>query len=138
VFGAALGVGGADIRIVREDLFLESLAAALSLAVFANPDIKIGSEQTLEMSEIIKKERLKAVAETAVIVNHEINNPLTPILGNIQLIRKEDSLLSDDHIKKLEIIESNVRKISNIVQKYNHISKPEEKNYYGNSNIFEI
>jgi len=97
----------------------------------------LSAQKQLE-KELLEKERLLAITQSFATINHEINNPLTPILGNIQLIRKEDSLLSDDHIKKLEIIESNVRKISNIVQKYNHISKPEEKNYYGNSNIFEI
>ena len=97
----------------------------------------LSAQKQLE-KELLEKERLLAITQSFATINHEINNPLTPILGNIQLIRKEDSLLSDDHIKKLEIIESNVRKISNIVQKYNHISKPEEKNYYGNSNIFKI
>lgn len=97
----------------------------------------LSAQKQLE-KELLEKERLLAITQSFATINHEINNPLTPILGNIQLIRKEESLLSDDHIKKLEIIESNVRKISNIVQKYNHISKPKEKNYYGNSNIFEI
>lgn len=97
----------------------------------------LSAQKQLE-KELLEKERLTAITQSFATINHEINNPLTPILGNIQLIRKEDNLLSDDHIKKLEIIESNVRKISDIVQKFNGISKPIEKTYYENSNIFEI
>ncbi len=97
----------------------------------------LSAQKQLE-KELLEKERLTAITQSFATINHEINNPLTPILGNIQLIRREDNLLSDDHIKKLEIIESNVRKISDIVQKFSDISKPIEKAYYGNSNIFEI
>jgi len=97
----------------------------------------LSAQKQLE-KELLEKERLTAITQSFATINHEINNPLTPILGNIQLIRKEDCLLSDDHKKKLEIIECNVKKISNIVQKFNGISNPEEKPYYGNSNIFEI
>lgn len=89
-------------------------------------------------SELLEKERLAAIAESAATINHEINNPLTPILGNIQLIRKEDDLLSDDHKRKLEIIETNVRKISSIIQKFNQISNPESKPYYGETSILKI
>jgi len=97
----------------------------------------LSAQKQLE-KELLEKERLTAITQSFATINHEINNPLTPILGNIQLIQKEDSLLSDDHKKKLEIIETNVRKISDIVHKFNCISKPKEKTYYGNSNIFEI
>ncbi|MCH9031952.1 MAG: hypothetical protein IIB00_06795 [candidate division Zixibacteria bacterium] len=138
VFGAALGVGGADIRIVREDLFLEALAAALSLAVFANPDIKIGSEQTLEMSEIIKKERLKAVAETAVTVNHEINNPLTAALGNVQLILMKRDDLDPDLRRKLEVVEKSALQIRDVTQRLLNLTEAKSVPYADKDTMIDL
>lgn len=96
------------------------------------------SDQKRLEKELLEKERLAAIAESVATINHQINNPLTPILGNIQLIRKEENLLTDDHIRKLDIIETNVRKISDIVQKFNCITNPERKTYYGDARIFQI
>ena len=55
--------------------------------------------------ELIEKERLAALMETTAAINHEINNPLTPILGNVQLILAEGDRLDPDIRMKLEIIE---------------------------------
>lgn len=138
VFGAALGVGSADVRLVREDLFLESLAAAFSLAVFANPDIKIGSEQTLEMSEIIKKERLKAVSETAVTVNHEINNPLTAALGNVQLILMKRDDLEPDLRRKLEVVEKSALQIRDVTQRLLNLTEAKSVPYAGKDTMIDL
>ena len=131
VFGAAMGVGSADMRLVREDLFLESLAAAFSLAVFANPEINIGSEQTSEMSEIIKRERMKAVAETAVTVNHEINNPLTAALGNVQLILMKREDLDPALRRKLEVVEKSALQIRDVTQKLLNLTEAKSVPYAG-------
>jgi len=138
VFGAALGVGSADVRIVREDLFLESLAAAFSLAVFANPDIKIGSDQSEAMTEIIDRERLKAVSETAVTVNHEINNPLTAALGNVQLILMKRDELDPALRRKLEVVEKSALQIRDVTQKLLNLTEAKSINYAGKDTMIDL
>jgi PAS domain S-box-containing protein len=88
--------------------------------------------------EIVEKERLTAITEALATINHQINNPLTPILGNLQLLRKDKDKFQGRHARKLEIIEVNAKKIFDIIQKFNQIAKPIRKEYYGDSNMLEI
>jgi len=89
--------------------------------------------------ESLEKARLEAITESMATINHQINNPLTPLIGNIQLIRRDKEKLSKDHVKKLDIIESNAKRISEIVKQFNEISKPlRRKHYYDDATILEI
>ena len=67
--------------------------------------------------EQVAKERLGAVQETAVTVNHEINNPLTAILGNVQLLLMKRRELDDELANKLKIIETSALKIRDVTQR---------------------
>ncbi|MFQ5863914.1 MAG: response regulator [bacterium] len=88
--------------------------------------------------EIVEKERLTAITEALATINHQINNPLTPILGNIQLLRKDEDHFQAGHVRKLEIIEANAKKIFDIIQKFNQVTKPLRKQYYGETNMLDI
>lgn len=88
--------------------------------------------------ERVEKERLTAITEALATINHQINNPLTPILGNIQLLRKEEEHFQARHVKKLEIIEVNAKRIFDIIQKFNQITRPLRKQYYGKTNMLDI
>ena len=49
------------------------------------------TNRTLEQTRqtLVEQERLAAVGEVAVTVNHEINNPLTVIIGNAELLLRD-------------------------------------------------
>ncbi len=97
----------------------------------------ISIQKQLE-KELMEKERLRGITESMATINHQINNPLTPILGNIQLMRKDDKHFQDGDKKKLEIIEINAKKICDIVKSFNEISKPITQKYYGEINMLEL
>lgn len=88
--------------------------------------------------ELMEKERLRGITESMATINHQINNPLTPILGNLQLMRKDDKHFQDEDKKKLEIIEINAKKICDIVKSFNEISKPITQKYYGEINMLKL
>lgn len=88
--------------------------------------------------ELIEKEKLALLMETAATVNHEINNPLTPILGNVQLILHQKHELPNWVIQKLEVIEKNSWRIHQIVQKLNQITQPVRKRYCGETQMLDI
>ena len=88
--------------------------------------------------ELLEKKRLEAITESLATINHQINNPLTPILGNLQLIRRDENIRSNNLLEKLDIIESNAKRILKIIQKFNQISKPVIKKYYGETNIIDL
>jgi len=98
----------------------------------------ISSEKRLA-TELIEKERLIAITESFATINHKLNNPLTPILGNLQLLRQEGNYSSEkDYRKKLDVIEDNARKISEIVKSFGKVSVPVTKKYYGDANTLEF
>ncbi|MCK5145995.1 PAS domain S-box protein [bacterium] len=86
-----------------------------------NIDENIGSDT--------KPERLAAVVETAVAVNHAINNPLVPILGNAQFLLQSDSMQDEDTRRRLRIIVNNALRIRDITQKLAKITNPVQKEY---------
>jgi len=88
--------------------------------------------------ELIEKEKLSVLMDTAVAINHEINNPLTPVLGNVQLLLSNRNEIPQWIVVKLEIIERNAWRIQQIVQKLNRITQPVNKNYYGETQMLDI
>jgi len=87
---------------------------------------------------IVKGEKLASVIETAVAVNHEVNNPLTAILGNTQLILLNKERLPEDVILKLEIIEKSALRIRQVTQKLLRIVEPHTTSYTEGMKMLDI
>jgi signal transduction histidine kinase len=66
--------------------------------------------------------RLTEVADLVARVRHEINNPLTGVLGQAQLLLRED--LSEAARRRVETIEQLARRITEIVSRLREIQKP--------------
>ncbi|MFQ5648470.1 MAG: response regulator [bacterium] len=97
----------------------------------------LSAQKQLE-KELLEKERLAAITESIATINHKINNPLTPILGNIQLIRQDEAQFQESHKEKLEIIETNARKICEVIKSFNQLTNPISTKYYRDSNLIEF
>ncbi len=103
--------------------------------------LAVGEDLTTQrelQKQTMEKERLLGITETLATVNHEINNPLTPIIGNVQLLLSGADSLSEAAAQKLRSIELNARKIHEIIQKMSRISKPIRRHYYGDTNILDL
>ncbi len=87
---------------------------------------------------LIEKEKLATLAETAVALNHEINNPLSPILGNIQLLLAKSGDFDPQTKKKLESIRRNAERIHEIMKKLRSIKKPVQSEYLGDVKMLDI
>jgi len=89
-----------------------------------NKDLEKAHDELREAQEqIVEQEKLAAVTELAASINHEINNPLTTILGNTQYLRyfsKSDRLDLD---KRLNRIEEAALRISDVNRKLLNIEK---------------
>ena len=77
---------------------------------------RVRLEQELREAEIIT-ERLEAVRETAITVNHEINNPLTTILGAAQVLLLSQEELSEKIRGRLQLIEQEVKRIAKVTER---------------------
>jgi len=132
VFGAVLGFQEGERTIVSEDAFLDALCASIAITVLAS-----GHNQTTSQ-ELLDEKRLEAIVETAVTVNHEVNNPLTAILGNVQLLLMKREDLDSDLRHKLEIIEQSAVKIKDVTQKLLRLTTVRTVNYTENTNMIDI
>ncbi|MDY7040036.1 MAG: GAF domain-containing protein [Chloroflexota bacterium] len=66
---------------------------------------------------LVKAERLAAIGQIGLTIRHEINNPLTGILGLAQWLLEQDSDLSDSARDDLKMIEEMAVRIRDIVKK---------------------
>jgi len=87
---------------------------------------------------IVKGERIAAILETAVAINHEINNPLTAALGNAQLLLLEKDNLPESVVSKLEVIERSTLKIRQVTKRLMQIVEPVTKKYTDTVNMLDI
>ncbi len=84
-------------------------------------------------------ERLEAVMLAAVTVNHEINNPLTTIVGNLFLIRRElGEDISDSLRQRLDHVESNCKKIEKVARHLEQIEEIKLVKYLGDTEMLDI
>lgn len=78
-------------------------------------------EKKLE-EQIIQSERLAAMGQMIGGFAHELNNPLTSILGMSELL--QDSPVPDGARKQLEILQQQARRAVEIVQNLTYFSRP--------------
>ncbi|MBN2185568.1 MAG: PAS domain S-box protein [Candidatus Krumholzibacteriota bacterium] len=89
-------------------------------------------------SKLIEAERLKAISETAISVNHEINNPLCSILSNTQLMLMQRENLDPNIEKKLRSIEKQISRIQDIAKQIGKINDPVLKEYIGGKKMLDV
>jgi signal transduction histidine kinase len=99
-FGALIGIKKEHIRLHTYDEFLRALASILALV--AAPT--------------------RAIEDLAVGVNHEINNYLTPLLGNLELLEGTKDV-PENIRKKLDIIQQSAKKIEKVTARLKEVSK---------------
>ncbi len=88
-------------------------------------------EMERQQQTIIEMERVRAVCQMTVSINHEINNLLTTVIGNIELILITRPDLDDAVKSKLSTALSEAHKIAGIVEKLRKIKRVVIGNYLG-------
>jgi two-component system NtrC family sensor kinase len=78
-------------------------------------------EKKLEQ-QIIQSERLAAMGQMIGGFAHELNNPLTSILGLSELL--QDAQLSEAHQKQIGLLQQQARRATEIVQNLMYFSRP--------------
>lgn len=118
--------GGADDYVVKPFNLQELLARVNAL-------LRMRDLQ----ARALEAERLKALLEMAGAAAHEINQPLTVIMGYADLmIRKTKK--RDPFYEFLTLIRDNATRISGIIDKFRAIRRYESKTYLGNVKILDV
>lgn len=77
--------------------------------------------------EVQKAEKLNVVGQMAASVAHEIRNPMTVVLGFIQLLHK-DPETSEKHKKHFKIMQVEMERAESIIKDYLSLAKPQSEN----------
>lgn len=87
-----------------------------------NEATAVSSEARLRARIAQYEAQLDEIAEMVARVRHEINNPLTGVLGQAQLLLRED--LSEKARKRVETIEGMAIRLRDIAAELRQVQKP--------------
>ena len=110
-----------------------------SVGVFTDVRDKLRMEARLNKAqeELRQHERSLALAELAGTTAHELNQPLTGVIGYAELLLKR--LESDSPLRgAAEVILSEAERMAEIVRKIGKITKYETRSYLGDVNILDL
>ncbi len=88
--------------------------------------------------KLLEEERLSALSEIAIGLNHAINNPLCAILGNTQLLLLERDKHDPGTVRKLESIEREISRIQKIAERLPMITRAASRDYVGGKRMLDV
>jgi signal transduction histidine kinase len=90
-------------------------------------------------AELVEKERLAAIGEIVVTVNHEINNPLTSIIGLTEILKLSCPSASIEKIREaLNGILQEAKRIQRVTRKLRDLKSSESEVYVGNQRMTKL
>ena len=110
-----------------------------SVGIFSDLRERIRMEQRLlQIQEKLElQERQSMVAELAGAAAHELNQPLTSILGYAQLIQRRLEA-HDEHGRAVQAIASEAERMAEIVKKIGRITRYQTVDYVGATQILDL
>lgn len=113
----------APLEISGRSIFLMNKPVGLQ---FAARDV---TEQKNLRQLLVKAERLAAIGQVGIAMRHEINNPLTTIIGNTELLLDRLEGAEGELKKRLEVVLDNALRISEIVKRLQGIKQDKTIEY---------
>lgn len=85
------------------------------------------TEKWILESNMIEAEKLASIGQLAANVAHEINNPLSAIIANVQLLQRDLSTADEDTVEALKLIEAAGVRASKIVRELLKSARKEKR-----------
>ncbi|MCU0622783.1 MAG: response regulator [Gemmatimonadaceae bacterium] len=124
---------GAD-EFVSKPLSADVFATRLSIA---ERRIELAAARRSAEAELVRAKFLSGIGETAIAVQHEINNPLTALLGSVALIKHK--LVREDEIPEtLEIITEQAERIAQVVKRLSGLREPRSVEYLAGKQMIDL
>jgi K+-sensing histidine kinase KdpD len=133
------GTGSYD----EHDLEVLTLIAGQAAAAVRNARLLAQARSAYrELSDthgsLLETERLRGVTETVGALNHEVNNPLTAIAGNAQLLLRQAGTLPAGAEDKVKRILEAARRIQNVTSKMANLIHATSMPYPGDGSILDV
>lgn len=89
-------------------------------------------------SELKAKSELEAVLKMSITLQHEINNPLTGVLGNAELLQDRSGMSEKDIDESVNAIYASTMRIKDIVRQMGKVSRLISTKYVGDNEMIDI
>ncbi len=96
------------------------------------------TEQKLLREKLMRAERLGAIGEIVITVRHEINNPLTTVIGNIELLIERYGDVDRELAARLETVLNNALRIAEIVKQLKAIKRDKVVEYVNGISMTDL
>lgn len=90
-----------------------------------------------EQRAIVEKERLAAAGQVVVGLHHEILNPLTGVLGALQVL-KQDGIAQPEKAEALAEAEAAIRKIEQLIRRLPTLRRAASTPYVGDTTMLDL
>ncbi|MFH1807757.1 MAG: PAS domain S-box protein [Pseudomonadota bacterium] len=110
-----------------------------TVGIFSDLRDRLRMEQDLEEAQqlVIQSEKHAAVVELAGAAAHELNQPLTSVVGYAEMLRRK--VQDGDPLKRpVDIVYKEAERMAEIVRKLGRITKYETKAYGGGARILDL
>ena len=87
---------------------------------------------------LVQAERLSAIGQIGIAVRHEINNPLTTVIGNVELLLERFEGADPELKKRLELVLNNSLRIAEIVKRLQGIKKDRTVDYVPGTKMTDL
>ncbi|MEP6992095.1 MAG: response regulator [bacterium] len=130
---AAVLEAGAD-DYVTKPCSPENLRARLEIA-----ERRIAQDRARRAAEaeLARARWLAGIGETTIALEHEINNPLSALLGHAELLLMEGSL-SEDQLEQLKIIQEQASRIAQVVRRLAKLKNPQSVEYLAGALMLDL
>ena len=110
-----------------------------TMGIFTDLRERLRIERKLSRAQdkLLRTEKQAMIAELAGTAAHELNQPLTSVMGYAELLRRRISPDDGNH-RAADIIFRESERMAEIVRKIGRITRYETKEYLGNTRIVDL
>ena len=130
---AVLAAGADDY--VTKPTSPENLRARLEIA--GQRIVQNAASRAAE-AELARSRWLAGIGETTIAIEHEINNPLSALLGHAELLLMEEGGMNDEQKDSLRIIQEQATRIADVVRRLARLKNPQSVEYLAGSRMLDL
>jgi DNA-binding response OmpR family regulator len=127
-----LDAGGDDY--VSKPSSPENLSARLAIA--ARRIAQEEARRTAE-TELARARWLAGIGETTIALEHEINNPLSALLGHAELLLMDQGITADQR-EQLQIVREQAARIAEVVRRLAKLKNPKSVEYLSGARMIDL
>jgi DNA-binding response OmpR family regulator len=129
----AVLAAGADDYVTKPSS-PENLRARLEIA---QQRIVQNSARRMAEAELARARWLAGIGETTIALEHEINNPLSALLGNAELLLMEDGL-TEEQTQQVKVIREQATRIADVVRRLARLKNPRSVEYLTGAKMLDL